>query len=142
MGDTKKRTGKRLKPREGSTSRRIRERLARSRRVQVWFWDGVREYTGEASSVSPEKIEAELKISQFGSSTIVPTPVILNGLIKPLTRRAVEFKISARGMEANTKGKVTAIGLDPKNSRRLILHASFDSPSERNKAILRRLGQF
>ncbi len=135
MGNTERRAGK------GSTSKRIRERLARSRRVQVWFWDGVREYTGEASSVTAEKLEADLKISQFGSSTIVPTPVIIQGLIKHLTRRAVEFKISVRGMEANAKGKVTAIGLDPKNSRRLNLRAHFDSPTERNQAILRRLGQ-
>ena len=125
----------------GSTEKRIREQLSRSRKVRVWFWDGVREYTGEATSVTPEKVEAELKISQFGSSTIVPTPVVINGLIKHLTRRAVEFKISARGMVATTKGKVTAIGLDPKNKRRLILHAQFDAPSERNQAILRRLGQ-
>ena len=125
----------------GSTEKRIREQIARSRRVQVWFWDGVREYTGEATSVSAEKVEADLKISQFGSATIVPTPVIIQGLIKHLTRRDVEFKISARGMEAATKGKVTAIGLDPKNKRRLILRARFTGPSERNQAILRRLGQ-
>ena len=35
----------------GSTEKRIRDQIARSKRIQVWFWDGVREYTGEATSV-------------------------------------------------------------------------------------------
>ena len=141
MGSTERRTGKRRKPQEASTSRRIRERLSRSRRIDVWFWDGVREYTGTASTISEEKLEAYLKISQFGSSTIVPTPVIINGLIKHLTNRPVDFKVGTRQIEAGTKGKVTAIGLDPGNARRLILRAKFDSPSDRNRAILRRLGE-
>lgn len=115
-------------------------RAARALAVHVWFWDGVREYTGTATKVTPEKLEAHLKISQFGSTTIVPTADVINGLIRHLTGRSVDFRIRTTRLEARSKGLVTAIGRDRKGGRRLVLRATFMAPSERNRTILGKLG--
>ena len=37
-------------------SSRIRKSIKASRAVKVWFWDTVREYTGEAVELTPESI--------------------------------------------------------------------------------------
>ena len=120
----------------------IRRNLQRARVVHVWFWDGEREYTGEAEDLSPSGIVALLKMSQFGDATVVPTHAIVGGLGKHLKSRSVDFKVSARGMEASVKGKVTLLRADAGNSRRLIIEAAFYPSSERNQLILSKLGRF
>ena len=117
--------------------RRLR-RPPRPPSPQVWFWDGVREYRGRAMRVTPEKLEAHLKISQFGSTTIVPTPDVIDGLILHLTGRKVDFRIRTGELEARSKGLVTAIGRDKDNERRLELRALFTDPSARDRRILER----
>src|SRR2546428_9699566 len=64
---------------------RIRKSLKASHVVKIWFWDGVREYLGEAVELSAERATALLKMSQFGNSTVIPTRKLMEGLIKHLT---------------------------------------------------------
>ena len=120
----------------------IRRNLQRARIVHVWFWDGEREYTGEAEDLSASGVVALLKMSQFGDATVVPTHTIVGGLGKHLKSRSVDFKVSAQGMEASVKGKVTLLRADAENSRRLIIEAAFYPSSERNQLILGKLGRF
>lgn len=120
----------------------IRRTIKRERAVNVWFWDGEREYTGEAVALTSSQLTALLKMSQLGDATLVPTHAIVAGLGRHLKSRAVDIKVSCQGLEATVKGKVTLLQVDFENNRRLLLEAAFYPSSERNQAILDKLGRF
>ena len=120
---------------------RIKKSLALSKRVKVWFWDTVREYTGEAVSLSSTDMTALLKMGGTGMGTVIPSQAIMDGLIKHLTGRVVEFKVSGQALEVTLKGTITEVQKDFENPRRLLLISKFQSTSEKNQMILTRLGQ-
>jgi hypothetical protein len=122
-------------------SSKIRKSIIHSKKVKVWFWDTVREYTGEAVSMTSTDLTALLKMGGTGMSTVIPSHAVMDGLIKHLSRRVVEFKVSGQSLEVNLKGTITEVQKDFENPRRLLLIAKFQSTSERNQMILNRLGQ-
>lgn len=122
-------------------SSRIKRTLRASHVVKIWFWDGVREYMGDAVEISPERVAALLKMSQFGAATLVPEKKVIEGLVKHLTERTVEFRCTGGILEAAVKAKVTLVQRDFENPRRLLVEADFQSPSEQNQKLLRRLGE-
>ena len=122
-------------------SSKIRKSIIHSKKVKVWFWDTVREYTGEAVSLTATDLTALLKMGGTGMSTVIPSQSIMDGLIKHLTRRVVEFKVSGMSLEVNLKGTITEVQKDFENPRRLLLIAKLQSTSDRNQLILNRLGQ-
>jgi len=122
-------------------SSRIKRTLKASHVVKIWFWDGVREYLGEAVELTPERTTGLLKMAQFGAGTIVPTKKVVDGLIRHLTQRPVEFKCTSGILEATVKAKITLVQPDFENPRRLLVEAEFLSPSEHNQKLLRRLGE-
>jgi hypothetical protein len=120
-------------------SSRIRKALQQSRAVRIWFWDGQREYLGEALELNVAAVTGFLKMSQFGEATVLPTPRVMEGLTKHLTGRAVEMKLSSGGLEADVKAKITGVQTDFENRRRMLVLAEFVSVSDRNRPILERL---
>jgi len=124
-----------------SESSKIKKSIVASRRVKVWFWDTVREYSGEAVSLTATDLTALLKLGGTGMATVIPSKAVLDGLIKHLTGRTVEFKISGMSMEVNLKGTIGEVQKDFENPKRLLLIAKLQSTSERNQMILARLGQ-
>lgn len=119
---------------------KIKKSIIASRKVKVWFWDTQREYTGEAVALTSKDLTALLKLGESGVTTIVPAKTVMDGLIKHLTGRVVEFKISGLGMEVALKGTITEFQKDFENPRRLLLIASLQPTSEKNQAILNKLG--
>jgi hypothetical protein len=65
----------------------------------------------------------------------------MDGLIKHLSRRVVEFRISGMSLEVNLKGTITEVQKDFENPKRLLLIAKLQPSSEKNQMILERLGQ-
>jgi hypothetical protein len=65
----------------------------------------------------------------------------MEGLIKHLSRRVVEFRVSGMSLEVNLKGTINEVQKDFENPRRLLLIAKFQPTSEKNQMILNRLGQ-
>jgi hypothetical protein len=65
----------------------------------------------------------------------------MDGLIKHLSRRVVEFKVSGQSLEVSLKGTINEVQKDFENPRRLLLVAKFQPTSEKNQLILNRLGQ-
>jgi hypothetical protein len=122
-------------------SSRIRKTLKASHVVKIWFWDGEREYLGEAVELSPERTTGLLKMSQFGNSTVLPTRKVVEGLVKHLTKKVVEFKCTSGILEAAVRAKITLIQPDFENPRRVLLEAEIQSPSEQNQKILRRMSE-
>lgn len=122
-------------------SSKIKRSLISSKKVKVWFWDTVREYTGEAVSLSPGGLTALLKMGGTGMATEIFSPNVMGGLVKHLTGRVVEFKISGQSMEVNVKGTIREVQKDFENPRRLLVIATLPSSSERNQLILNRLGE-
>ena len=120
---------------------KIKKSIIASKRVKVWFWDTVREYTGEAVSLSATDLTALLKMGGTGLSTVIPSPTVMEGLIKHLTGRLVEFKITGMSLEVNLKGTITEVQRDFENQKRLLLIAKLQPTSERNQMILNRLGK-
>ena len=120
---------------------RIRKSLKASHVVKIWFWDGVREYLGEAVELSAERATALLKMSQFGNSTVIPTRKLMEGLIKHLTKRVVEFKCTSGILEAAVRAKINLVQCDFENPRRLLLEAEIQSPSEHSQKVLRRMAE-
>ena len=120
---------------------RIKKSIASSKKVKVWFWDTVREYTGEAVSLTSTDLTALLRMGGSGMATVIPSQAVMDGLIKHLTKRVVEFKISGMSLEVMLKGTITEVQKDFENPRRLLLIAKFQSTSEKNQMILSRLGQ-
>jgi hypothetical protein len=49
------------------------------------------------------------------------------------------MKVSGEGMEATSKARITEVQVDFANPRRILLLASFQSPSERSAAVLAKL---
>jgi hypothetical protein len=122
-------------------SSRIKRTLKASHVVKVWFWDGEREYQGEAVELSPAGSTALLKMAQFGNSTVIPTRKVVDGLIKHLTQKVVEWKCTSGIMESAVKAKITLVQPDFENPRRLLVEAEFQSASEHNQKILSRMGE-
>lgn len=122
-------------------SSKVRKSIIHSKKVKVWFWDTVREYTGEAVAMTATDLTALLKMGGTGMSTVIPSQAVMDGLIKHLTRRVVEFKITGQSLEVNLKGTITEVQKDFENPKRLLLLAKFQPSSERNQMILNRLGQ-
>jgi hypothetical protein len=122
-------------------SSRIKKTLAASHRVQFWFWDGEREYEGEAIELSTERVTAFLKVHQTGDATVVPTRKLVEGMAKTLGRRTVELKLTSGTVEAAVKARITDVQPDFENPRRLLLEAEFEAPSAGTRAILGRLAQ-
>ena len=122
-------------------SSKVRKSIIHSKKVKVWFWDTVREYTGEAVAMTATDLTALLKMGGTGMSTVIPSQSIMDGLIKHLTRRVVEFKVSGMSLEVNLKGTITEVQKDFEDPRRLLLIAKLQSTSDRNQLILNRLGQ-
>ena len=122
-------------------STKIKKSLIASKRVKVWFWDTVREYTGEAVSVTATDLTALLKMGGTGMATVIPSQAVMDGLIKHLTRRVVEFKISGMSLEVNLKGTISEVQKNFENPKRLLLIAKLQSTNEKNQMILNRLGQ-
>jgi len=120
---------------------KIKKSIIHSKRVKVWFWDTVREYTGEAVSVTATDLTALLKMGGTGMATVIPSQAVMDGLIKHLTRRVVEFKISGMSLEVNLKGTISEVQKDFENPKRLLLIAKLQSTNEKNQMILNRLGQ-
>ena len=120
---------------------KIKKSIIASKKVKIWFWDTQNEYTGEAVALSPTDLTALLKMGGGATTTMVPNNVIMEGLIKHLTGRVVEFKVTGMGMEVPLKGTIKEIQKDFENPKRLLLIAKFQSTSERNQMILSRLGQ-
>ena len=120
---------------------RIRKTLKASHVVKIWFWDGQREYLGEAVELSAERATGLLKMAQFGNATVIPTRKVVEGLIKHLTKRVVDLKCTSGIMEAVVRAKITLVQLDFENARRLLVEAEILSPSEHNQKILRRMAE-
>ncbi len=109
--------------------------------VKVWFWDGQREYSGEAVDLSPQRLTAFLRMSQFGDATVVPARAIMEGLSRHLTGRTVDLKVSSGPIEADVKARIAGVNPDFENPRRLLLEAEFQSPPERTQSVLARLAR-
>ncbi len=107
--------------------------------VEIWLWDGMREYKGTATALTREAVTAFLKLSRTGDATVIPTQVLVQGLIQQLKNKVVELKIMCQGMEAAVRARITSLKPDAANPRRLDLEAKFESPSERNQMILAQL---
>lgn len=120
---------------------KIKKSIVTSKKVKVWFWDTVREYTGEAVALTPTNLTALLKLGGSGMGTVIVSPGVMEGLIKHLGGRVVEFKISGQAMEVSLKGTIREVQKDFENPRRLLLIAEFQETSDRNQAVLARLGQ-
>jgi len=120
---------------------KIKQSIVRAKRVKVWFWDTVREYTGEAVSLSSTDLTALLKMGGTGMATVIPSQSVMDGLVKHLTRRVVEFKVSGMSLEVNLKGTITEVQKDFENPKRLLLIAKLQATNEKNQMILNRLGQ-
>ena len=124
-----------------SDTSKIKKTLRASHVVKVWFWDGEREYEGEAVELSPAGATALLKMAQFGNATVIPTKKVMDGLIKHLNQKTVEFKCMSGIMEVTVKAKVSLVQPDFENPRRLLVEAEFQPPSEQNRKILARLAE-
>jgi ABC-type lipoprotein release transport system permease subunit len=122
-------------------STRVKKSILASKRVKVWFWDTVREYTGEAVALSATDLTTLLKMGGTGMATVIPSQSVMDGLIKHLTRRVVEFKISGMSLEVNLKGTIHEVQKDFENPKRLLLLAKFQATSDRTQMMLNRLGQ-
>ena len=122
-------------------SSRIKRTLKASHVVKLWFWDGQREYQGEAVEISAARAVGLLKMAQFGNATVIPTRKVMDGLIKHLSGRVVEFKCTSGILEAAVKGKITLVQPDFENPRRLLIEAEFQSPSEHNQKVLARMAE-
>jgi hypothetical protein len=122
-------------------SSRIRKSITASRAVKVWFWDTVREYTGQAVELSGDRVVALLKMGGTGMATVIPKPAVVTGLVKHLTGRVVEFRIAGRTHEVTCKGTVTELQPDFENPRRLLVFASLSGISEKSASILDSLGR-
>jgi len=120
---------------------KIKKSIVASKKVKVWFWDTVREYTGEAVSLTATDLTALLKMGGTGMATVIPSQAVMDGLIKHLSRRVVEFKISGMSLEVNLKGTIAEVQKDFENPKRLLLIAKLQTTSEKNQMILNRLGQ-
>jgi len=119
---------------------KIKKSIIISKRVKVWFWDTQNEYTGEAVALTSTDLTALIKIGGGATTTMIPAKAMMDGLIRHLTGRTVEFKITGQGLEAALKGSVSEIQKDFENPRRMLLMATFQGTSEKNEAILNRLG--
>ena len=120
---------------------KIRKTLKASHVVKIWFWDGEREYLGEAVELSSDRATGLLKMSQFGNSTVIPTRKVVDGLIKHLVKKTVEFKVTSGILEAAVRARIVSLQVDFENSRRLLLEAEILSPSEHNQKVLRRMAE-
>ena len=120
---------------------KIKKSILSAKRVKVWFWDTVREYTGEAVSLSATDLTALLKMGGTGMATVIPSQSVMDGLVKHLTRRIVEFKVSGMSLEVNLKGTITEVQKDFENPKRLLLIAKLQATNEKSQMILNRLGQ-
>jgi len=119
---------------------KIKRSIIASKKVKIWFWDTQNEYTGEAVALSPTDLTALLKMGGGATTTMVPSHAIMEGLIRHLTRRVVEFKVSGMGQEVVLKGTIQEIQKDFENPRRLLLIAKLSSTSEKAQLILKKLG--
>jgi hypothetical protein len=119
---------------------KIKKSIITSKKVKIWFWDTVREYTGEAVALTSKDLTALLKIGTGSITTMIPSKAIMDGLVKHLTGRVAEFKITGQGQEVMLKGTITEIQKDFENPRRLLLIATFQNTSEKNGLILNKLG--
>lgn len=122
-------------------SSRIKKTLRASHVVKIWFWDGEREYQGEAVELSTERATALLKMAQLGNATVIPTKKLMEGLIKHLTGKIVEFKCTSGILEASVKAKIALVHPDFENPRRLLLEAEFQSASDHNRKVLNRMAE-
>ncbi len=119
---------------------KIKKSIITSKKVKIWFWDTIREYTGEAVALTEKDLTALLKVGTGSMTTMVPSKAVMDGLIKHLTGRVVEFKITGQGLEVILKGTITEFQKDFENPRRLLLIATFQGTSEKNELILKKLG--
>jgi len=119
---------------------KIKKSIIISKRVKVWFWDTQNEYTGEAVALTSTDLTALIKIGGGATTTMIPAKAMMDGLIRHLTGRTVEFKITGQGLEAALKGSVSEIKKDFENPRRMLLIAKFQNASEKNGLILNKLG--
>ena len=120
---------------------KVRKVIASAKRVKVWFWDTVREYTGEAVALTHSDLTALLKMGGTGMATVIPSKAVMDGLMKHLTGRMVEFKVSGMSLEVNLKGTISEVQKDFENPKRLLVLAKFQPTSERNQMMLHRMGQ-
>ena len=119
---------------------KIKKSIITSKKVKIWFWDTIREYTGEAVALTKGDLTALLKIGTGSMTTMIPSKAVMDGLIKHLTGRVVEFRITGQGLEVMLKGTITEFQKDFENPRRLLLIAKFQGTSENNGLILKKLG--
>ncbi len=120
---------------------KIKKSIIASKKVKVWFWDTQNEYTGEAVALTSTDLTGLIKLGGGGATTMVPAKAIMDGLIRHLTGRVVEFKITGQGQEVALKGTIREIQRDFENPRRILLIAKFQPPSEKNQLILNKLGE-
>jgi len=119
---------------------KIKKSIISAKKVKLWFWDTVREYTGEAVALTATDLTALLKVGTGSVTTMIPSRAVMEGLIKHLTGRVVEFKVTGQGLEVVLKGTIKEIQKDFENPRRLLLIAKFQGTSEKNELILKKLG--
>jgi hypothetical protein len=119
---------------------KIKKSIITSKKVKIWFWDTIREYTGEAVALTESDLTALLKIGTGSMMTMIPSKAVMDGLIKHLTGRVVEFKITGQSLEVMLKGTIAEFQKDFENPRRLLLIAKFQGTSEKNGLILKKLG--
>jgi hypothetical protein len=122
-------------------SSKIRRSIRASRAVKVWFWDTIREYTGEAVELGSGRLTALLKMGGTGMATVLPSPKVVQGLVKHLTGRVVEFKISGMTQEVPCKGTITEVQTDFENPRRLLVLAELRGMSDKSAQILDSMGR-
>ncbi len=120
---------------------KIKKSIKLAKTVKVWFWDTIREYTGEAVSMTADDLTALLKMGGTGMATVLPSRGVMEGLIRHLTGRTVEFRVSGMTLDVTLKGKITEVQKDFENPRRLLLIAKFQPTTDKNRMILDRLGQ-
>ena len=119
---------------------KVKQSIVLSKKVKVWFWDTVREYTGEAVALTHSDLTALLKMGGTGMATVIPSKAVMDGLMKHLAGRMVEFKVSGMSLEVNLKGMIAEVQKDFENPKRLLVIAKLQSTSERNQMILTSYG--
>ena len=65
----------------------------------------------------------------------------MDGLIRHLSQKAVEWKCTSGILESAVKAKITLVQPDFENPRRLLVEAEFLSPSEHHVKILARMAE-
>jgi len=113
-------------------TRLLNTQLLSRRDIQVWFWDGEKEFQGDCVALGDNGIWMEVKVRVPADGTLPNVALHLQSLRKKLKDKVVVVELTSPKVRAEMRLKLVTIDVLSQKKEMLSVVATYTSPPDPN----------